>query len=315
MERHARFHGDGLNLAVIMLKNILLSIVTLGIYSFWGRVRTRKFIWQNFELDGQRFSYHATGKELLIGWLKVIAVYSSLSAGIYAVQTFEPDLAPYAQAVMGLVLMFLIPIAIFGARRYMLSRTGWRGIRFGMQPKAKAYLGATLKGYALTIVTFGFYAPVLAENLHQIITEATRFGDATLRYEGRRGEVYGTYVLGYILTWLTLGLYFPFFRAKIIRYRASRTVVTGEQIGTARLRNTVKGGELFGLYAVNIILALLTAGLALPWIICRNAAFFASRIKIDGDIDLAKVRALPSTGNAAADGAAGILDLGFELAF
>ena len=64
------FRGSGGELFKITIVNFLLTIVTLGIYYFWGRTRVRQYIYSQTEFEGDRFVYHGTGKELLIGWLK-----------------------------------------------------------------------------------------------------------------------------------------------------------------------------------------------------------------------------------------------------
>ena len=85
-----QFHGVGIDLALIILRNIALTIVTIGIYSFWGKVRVRQFLWQNSEFHGQRFIYHGTGGELLIGYLKVIGIYVLGAGGTQAAMVLSP---------------------------------------------------------------------------------------------------------------------------------------------------------------------------------------------------------------------------------
>ena len=53
--------------------NLLLTIVTLGIYRFWAKTRIRRYLWSQTEFLGDRFEYTGTGKELLIGFLIVFA--------------------------------------------------------------------------------------------------------------------------------------------------------------------------------------------------------------------------------------------------
>ena len=68
------FHGSGGSLFGIQIVNLFLTLVTLGIYSFWGRVKVRKYMMSQSDFEGDRFAYHGTGKELLIGWLKAIVI-------------------------------------------------------------------------------------------------------------------------------------------------------------------------------------------------------------------------------------------------
>jgi uncharacterized membrane protein YjgN (DUF898 family) len=75
------YHGTGGSLLVLQLKNALLTIVTLGIYSFWAKNNVRKFHYENTEVDGERFEYHGTGGELFRGALKAFGLIFLLSAG------------------------------------------------------------------------------------------------------------------------------------------------------------------------------------------------------------------------------------------
>lgn len=124
------FHGVGGTLFGIQIVNLFLSIVTLGIFSFWGRVRVRQYLMSQTEFAGDRFAYHGTGKELLIGWIKA-AVFLGipflmlvlLSAGVLAY----------------IIVAAFMPIAVVSARRYRLSRSSWRSIRFSFRGRVWAF--------------------------------------------------------------------------------------------------------------------------------------------------------------------------------
>src|SRR5215467_2324769 len=77
-----KFHGTGEALFGIFILNLLKIILTLGIYYFWGKVKTRTFIWGQTEFAGDRFAYHGTGLELFLGWVKA----SVLFGGVLALQ-------------------------------------------------------------------------------------------------------------------------------------------------------------------------------------------------------------------------------------
>jgi len=69
------FHGRGGTLFGIHVVNVLLTIVTLGVYYFWAKTRTRKYLVAQTEFLGDRFAYHGTPKELLLGMLKALLVF------------------------------------------------------------------------------------------------------------------------------------------------------------------------------------------------------------------------------------------------
>jgi len=135
-----RFHGDGGSLFVIHLKNLLLTIITLGIYSFWAKTEVRKYLYGQVSLAGDRFQYHGTGGELLKGWAKAFGIYIVIAVGSQIVSgTISVGIGASLAAVVGLfvlmsgIVFFLVPLALLGTRRYRLSRSSWRGIRFSFR--------------------------------------------------------------------------------------------------------------------------------------------------------------------------------------
>src|SRR5690242_21404598 len=75
-EHRAEYFGTGFGLFTLVFKNLLLTVLTLGLYLPWARTERRKYLWQNIELDGHRLRYHGTGRELALGYLKVAVVYA-----------------------------------------------------------------------------------------------------------------------------------------------------------------------------------------------------------------------------------------------
>src|SRR5262245_45606606 len=134
--RRFTFYGEGGTLFGIHIVNLFLGLITLGIYLFWGRVNVRKYIWGQIEVDGDRLSYHGTGKETFLGWLKALAIF-----GIpYVLLQQGPRLAGAGPLLIGvgallsvILIVIFVPMAIVGTRRYRLSRTAWRNIRLSFR--------------------------------------------------------------------------------------------------------------------------------------------------------------------------------------
>src|SRR5260370_16227334 len=70
--RHPTFHGNGGTLFGIHVVNVLLTIVTFGIYYFWAKTRIRAYLSGQTEIEGDRFAYHGTARELLLGTIKAV---------------------------------------------------------------------------------------------------------------------------------------------------------------------------------------------------------------------------------------------------
>ncbi len=306
-----QFHGVGIDLALIILRNIALTIITLGIYSFWGKVKVRQFLWQNSEFHGQRFIYHGTGKELLLGWLKVIGIYIGGVAITQAAMFASPTYGPIASLVFAFIILWLIPYAVYMSQRYLYSRTSWRGIRLGMTREVKPFVLEFVRGYFLTIITLGFYGAVWQNRLYAIRTNNSYVGTMRVRYTGKDGEVFSIFIKALLPMIFTLGIYSFWYAAKISRYRAYHTWIGSASIGAARGRLEMTGGDYFGLVLLNIVCILFTGGLAMPWVIANNMAFFLKRFSFVGNVDFTKIHQQVSEGNASADGLAGALDVGF----
>lgn len=127
-----RFHGKGGEYFVIWLVNVLLTIITLGIYSAWATVRRRRYFLGNTEINGERFDYHAKPMQILKGRLLVVA-------GIivfYILVALIPKLA----LVFALVFLAMLPWVIIRSWRYNAIMTSYRGIRFNYHCKVgRAY--------------------------------------------------------------------------------------------------------------------------------------------------------------------------------
>ena len=171
------FHGTGGAFFAIVLKNMVLTILTLGIYAPWAKTARRQFLWQNTEVAGHRLRYHGTGRELLIGYIKVALGYALfLGVPLALSKLVSQTVGTIAQFALLLVIMPLVPFAIWGSRRYLLSRTSWRGIRLHLEGPAGPYVKVFFVGYLLTVVTLGIYAPIWLNQMHRISVDATAVG-------------------------------------------------------------------------------------------------------------------------------------------
>jgi uncharacterized membrane protein YjgN (DUF898 family) len=303
-----RFHGTGNAFFALILKNLLITLVTCGIYAAWAKTERRKFIWQNTEFHGQRLLYRGTGEELFIGYLKVAGGYA-VFVGLPMIAKVFSEVAYYVlQGVLVLGILFLIPFAVYWSRAYLLSRTSWRGVSFSLQPGAKEFAKAFIVGYLLTLVTLGLYAPIWINRMYTISMNRTSFGNMPFRYDGRDGEVWKMTLKGWLLSLVTLGIYYPWFLAELGRYRAEHTY-----LGGARARSTLEGAELFKLTLIYVFGTTLTLGLAFPWIVCYALDTVLQRMTFEGEIDFAQISKAPAVGNAVGDGLADAMDLGLSL--
>jgi len=136
-----------------------------------------------------------------------------------------------------ILLFIFIPVALVGARRYRLSRTSWRGIRFSFRGKAWRFILLFIKGSFLTGLTFGLYYPFFLTQRQAFMVSNSYFGNERFDFNGRGRDLFPNYLLALLLTFPTLGLGWFWFVARkkdIIRKR-------GENISGAELDRVIGG--------------------------------------------------------------------------
>jgi uncharacterized membrane protein YjgN (DUF898 family) len=303
-----RYLGTGGGLFFIALKNLFLTLVTLGIYLPWARTSRRTYLWENIEVGGQRLRYHGTGRELFIGYLKVAVVYIVLFLVPIGVTRINVAVGSALRIAGALAIIPLIPIAIYGSARYRLSRTSLRGVRFGVAPSAKGYLLLYLQMILLTVLTLGIYAPYGSNRLHKYLISRYRYGSQAFGYDGQDAAYWKVSMRGLLLTLVTFGFYYSWWIASVVRFHIGHTLFQG-----ARGRFDMTGGEFFQLFIVAYFGTLCTLGIGIPWITTYVLQVVLSKISFEGPIDFALVEQRPVEGNAAADDLASALDIGLEV--
>ena len=185
--------------------NFLLQIITLGIYSFWGKTEVRRRIWSSIRLQGEPVEYTGTGKELFFGFL-IVAGFVLIPLFVFQ-GIFLPLLLGQAPLVAGILyallivgIFFLVAVGVYRAQRYRLSRTRWRGIRGALVGNSWAYGWTYLWTGLVGLITLGWAMPWRRVKLYRIVTEDMRFGDRPFRFTGTSGPLYKRYAI----TWAIL---------------------------------------------------------------------------------------------------------------
>jgi uncharacterized membrane protein YjgN (DUF898 family) len=309
--RQLSLKGTGGELFGIQLVNTFLTIVTLGIYKFWGKTKVRNYLWSQTELEGERFVYHGTGKELLLGFSKVMLIFVlpvlllSLMSRIMGQNIILRIVTPVLTFVL---VMAIVPLAYVGFRRYLLSRTSWRGIRFSFRGQVKDFAAIFLGGGLLTAITLGLYYPFFDARRQAFMVKHSFFGNCPFQFDGNGRELFKPFLVALILFLPTLGLSWVWFMAARQRYFWDHTC-----LDEVRFRYTATGGQLLGLYLTNFLLLIVTLGLAWSWVVVRSIGFTFSYLILEGDMDLAKVRQEAQIASATGDALADALDAGFDL--
>ena len=226
-----------------------LELVTLGFYRFWLLTDIRRHLWSNTLVDGDAAEYTGRGKELLIGFLVALAILVPIYLGYFLIGLEAEHYQAFASIPLIAFFYLFGQFAIYRARRYRLTRTVWRGVRFWMTGSGWIYaLQASLWGL-LMILTLGLILPWRAAALERYKMRHSHYGDLQGSFEGRGWEFFKR---GWWLWLLTpIALYIspiaPFVYAgyKAIEWR---WWLSGIRFGGVRLESSLPKSALIGLY-------------------------------------------------------------------
>ena len=226
-----------------------LEFVTLGFYRFWLLTDIRRHLWANTQIDGDAAEYTGRARELLIGFLVALAILVPVYLGYFLIGLEAEHLQTFAS--IPLIAFFYVfgQFAIYRARRYRLTRTVWRGVRFWMSGSGWMYaLQASLWGL-LVAVTLGLALPWRTAALERYKMRHSFYGDLQGSFEGRGWEFFKR---GWWL-WLLAPVAIYVFPLAPFIYAAFKAVewrwwLSGIRFGGVRIESSLPRGALIGLY-------------------------------------------------------------------
>ncbi|MDR2696201.1 MAG: DUF898 domain-containing protein [Deltaproteobacteria bacterium] len=322
------FQARGSDFFRIILRNLFFTILTLGIYAFWAKVRRRTFLWRATRILGDPLEYTGTGKELLISFLIVMGCFVVLGLGLMLLALLHPRAALVMQMGMYVGLIYAVHFALYCSIRYRLTRTRWRGIRGNLGGSAAKY---ALKAFAYTLAvigTLGMLGPWCTSRLVSLQMNDTFFGNRRFFFNGPARALYFAYFVVLLASSVLVGVsaliaYFNLNIAEIVKaephpaagghmflaavaayaallialrlvgsiYQAAfeRWFFGHLSFGAMRFRSTLRAGALVKLYLGNILLLVCTLGLAYPWVRLRSLSVLLNCIDYQGDPDLERL--------------------------
>ena len=179
-----RFLGEARFFWRLLTRGAVLLMFTLGIYRFWLTTDVRRFLWSNTELSGDTFEYTGTAVELLLGFLIAIVILVPLYTLFFVITLSAGPIGEMSSLLSFLMLVVLGNYAIYRARRYRLTRTIYRGVRFHQSGSAWHYALCAVLWWGLVILTLGLAYPFAQSQLERFKMRNTFFGDLPGRFEG-----------------------------------------------------------------------------------------------------------------------------------
>jgi hypothetical protein len=173
----------------LALKSSILTVLTLGFYRFWMKTRLRRYYWSAIRPGGVPLEYTGTGTEKLMGFL-ITVVFLAFYIGVFnlllmfvSYSLLSDNFAAYFSSFLGLIPIYFY--AQYRARRYILARTRWRGVRFGTDTVAWGYAWRAMLHWGLTLLTLGLLLPRQVFLLEKFRTDHTWFGQERFYQSGK----------------------------------------------------------------------------------------------------------------------------------
>lgn len=306
------FRANGAEYFRIWIVNLLLTIVTLGIYSAWAKVRRMRYFYGNTILAGHGFEYHAKPLQILKGRLIIFAAYVVFFLAIQAVP---------------LLLLLMLPAAIFGipwiiqkARTFQMRVTSYRNVRFNFHGDYQGALGAFVGWYFIASISFGIMFPMWLYKRVNYTLNYSAYGKSDFRFVTPSGRffqfcyataamaavAYGVFFyllfklgamnpqadpessrqllaalgIGGILCILLIAAagmgIWGFYQARL--YNAA---FGGIEIGNTRVVSTVKAWPLAWIEMTNLLGMVFTLGLFYPWAAVRKMRYQLENTTLD----------------------------------
>ncbi len=185
----------------LLVKNAIFKLLTLWIYRFWAKTWIRRYFWNNIRIDGDPLEYTGLPSELFIGFLIVLGILVPLGMAYEGVRLVLESASDAAQSAVDiaytLVLFVLVQVAFYRMWRYRLTRTTWRGIRFGLDGSTWRFLGLSVGWSLLSVVTLGMAYPWMRVALMRYRIQHTRFGQTRFDFAGSGKALFGPFLLAF----------------------------------------------------------------------------------------------------------------------
>lgn len=186
-----QFTGSGSEYFRIWIVNLVLTLLTFGLYSPWAKVRRLQYFHRNTRLADARFDYHGDPIAILKGRL--------LALGLLMAYQFSLGITPILFGGVILLLLVLAPWMLRQSLRFRLRNTSYRGLRFGFRGGLRESAIVLLAWGALAMVTFYLTWPAFHQRLKRYQHQNARFGQAAFQFSASIGQFFKAYALVILL--------------------------------------------------------------------------------------------------------------------
>jgi uncharacterized membrane protein YjgN (DUF898 family) len=295
------FTGSGTEYFRIWIVNLVLTILTLGIYSAWAKVRNQQYFYGNTLLENASFVYTASPLQILKGRL--------LAFSFFVAYLLLSHFVPASAIVFALVFMVAFPWLVCRSLAFNAWNSEYRNVRFGFDGRYGQAATAFILWPVLGMISLGLLMPYAFYKQQSFMVSQHRYGDTSFRFEAGASTYYVLFltligfavVAGIILSLLTAAVpvelrgiamivmmfmsycgVFVIFSAKSINIRFNNS-----KLGPHGFKAMLTTSSYFWLVLSNTLGLIVTLGLFYPWAKVRVATYMAEHIqmRVEGDLD------------------------------
>ena len=186
------FTGNSGEFFRIWIVNTFLTILTLGIYAAWAKVRTRQYFYANTLLADHPFDYGANPVAILKGNLMV--------GGGFVIYMLCQQSFPKISLGLLFVFYIFLPFLVYKSLRFNLHNSGFRNIRFrftgGLEESYRTYLFIPL----LIPLTLGLIVPYWAFRRKKYFFDNIAYGTTSSTFTGTHRKFYTFYFAAFLIS-------------------------------------------------------------------------------------------------------------------
>jgi len=169
------FNGNAKEYFGIWVVNVLLTIITLGIYGGWAKVRRITYFHNNTQIGEHILSYHATGWQITMGRAIALAVIAVLNLPyFFANKLGIPSIA--VEILYYVCFFFATPLAINAALKFRARMTSHRNIRFNWHGSYKETMYKMVLGPLIGLATLGILFPWMMKRYYSYFADSHSYG-------------------------------------------------------------------------------------------------------------------------------------------
>lgn len=299
-QQNFEFTGSGREYFKIWIVNLLLTVLTLGIYSAWAKVRRLQYFYRNTRLADAYFDYHGTPMAILKG--RLIAI------GLLALYSMAGQFSPALGFVVALLLATVMPWLIVRSLRFKLHNSSYRGLRFSFAGSDRDAYRVFLLFPVLTAFTLYLLAPFTHQRIKQYQHNNSLYGSTAFSFDASVGSFYGVYLrlFGMMLAMGLLGGFLqemlpskaPFFLfllpagflfvAGYLAVRLPNLIWSSTALGEHRFISCQQVLPYLWIAATNLLGIVLTLGLFVPFATVRMLRYKLENMSLMTEGDLSE---------------------------